>query len=35
MRCSDHEAIGSGNGVDEDRGVSLVEMVRVGSWVDG
>ena len=33
--CGDNEAIGSDNGVGDDKGVGSVEMVRVGSWVNG
>ena len=35
VMCSDNEAIGSDNGVGDDKGVGSVEMVRVGSWVNG
>lgn len=33
--CGDNESIGSDNGVGDDKGVGSVEMVRVGSWVNG
>lgn len=33
--CGDNEAVGSDNGVGDDKGVGSVEMVRVGSWVNG
>ena len=33
--CGDNEAMGSDNGVGDDKGVGSVEMVRVGSWVNG